>query len=37
MLDQGLIAETLVGPGWIGFSVGNSAHSFFLGFGRLFL
>ena len=35
-LGAGFIAETLVGPGWIGFSIGPSAHSFHVGMGRLF-
>ena len=35
-LGVGAIAETLIGPGIVGYSLGSGARRFYVGFGRLF-
>jgi NTE family protein len=35
-VSAGVVAETLVGPAWIGYSIGPSARGLFAGIGRLF-
>jgi hypothetical protein len=36
-VSGGVVAETLFGPAWIGYSIGPSARGIFAGIGRLFM